>query len=245
MVEKTEVIAKLRKELLQWQGIKSAGEFSCVNLPAAISESFPDKVFPVGAIHEFISEDEESFAATAGFVNTLLQGLMANGGPCVWVTAGQALFPPALKAFGVSADRVLFIQVKSQRDAFWITEECLKCDKLAAVISDVRELNFVQSRKLQLAVESSRVTGFIMRHKPKSQVTTACIARWRITPLLSRCDDVMPGLGFVSWRVMLDRVRNGSPGSWDVVYRQGGIVLKDSVQQVIHGTDVLKKIRVA
>ena len=35
----------------------------------------------------------------------------------------------------------------------WVIEEALKCEGLAAVIGEIKELSFTQSRRLQLAVE--------------------------------------------------------------------------------------------
>ena len=41
----------------------------------------------------------------------------------------------------------------------WAIEEALKCDGLAAVIGEMKELSFTNSRRLQLAVEKSHVTN--------------------------------------------------------------------------------------
>ena len=76
----------------------------------------------------------------------------------------------------------------------------------------MRELNFTSSRRLQLAVEQSRVTGFIIREDPKQLGTTACISRWKINSLPSALPDKMPGLGFPRWQVELLKARNGKPG---------------------------------
>ena len=62
-------------------------------------------------------------------------------------------------------------------------EEALKCDGIAAVVGEIQELSFTVSRRLQLAVEQSRVTGFILRNNPRNLNTTACVTRWKITPL--------------------------------------------------------------
>lgn len=226
MSVKADIIHQLKKELLQLQGLKSCGEFSVVQLPAAVNNSFPQRSFPTGAIHEFVSTTTEDFAATTGFVNTVLRWLMTHGGPCIWISANRKLFPPALKAFGIAPERVLFMDVQSQRDVLWATEETLKCEKLAAVVSELKDLNFIQSRKLQLAVESSRVTGFILRHQPKVQETTASVARWRISPLPAVPEGNLPGIGYPSWQVKLEKIRNGSVSSWQLVHDPEGLQLK-------------------
>jgi len=103
----------------------------------------------------------------------------------------------------------------------WVMEEALKCEGLAAVICEIPELGFTASRRLQLAVEESQVTGFILRRNPKSINTTACITRWKITAAPSETENKMPGTGFPRWNVELLKVRNGKPGKWIVEFAGG------------------------
>ena len=95
-------------------------------------------------------------------------------------------------------------------------EEALKCKGLSAVIGEMPELSFTTSRRLQLAVEQSQVTGFILRNNPKNINTTACVTRWKISSLPSQLAGGMPGVGFPRWNVALLKVRNGYPANWDI-----------------------------
>ena len=95
-------------------------------------------------------------------------------------------------------------------------EEALKCKGLSAVIGELPELSFPTSRRLQLAVEQSQVTGFILRNNPKNIHTTACVTRWKISSLPSQLAEGMPGVGFPRWNVELIKVRNGYPANWEV-----------------------------
>jgi len=106
----------------------------------------------------------------------------------------------------------------------WAMEEALKCSSLAAVVAEIKELSFTESRRLQLVVEKSRVTGFILRENTRQLSTTACVARWKITPLPSEPEDGMPGLGFPRWNVELLKVRNGNPGAWVIEWCAGKFV---------------------
>ena len=103
----------------------------------------------------------------------------------------------------------------------WTMEEALKCEGLAAVIGEIKELNFTVSRRLQLAVEQSRVTGFIIRNNPRTITTSACVTRWKITTLPSELKDGLPGVGFPRLNVGLLKVRNGKPGNWQIEYSAG------------------------
>ncbi|MFL5811132.1 MAG: ImuA family protein, partial [Flavisolibacter sp.] len=102
----------------------------------------------------------------------------------------------------------------------WAMEEALKCEALATVVCEIRDVDFTASRRLQLAVEKSRTTGFMLRKNPRKLTTTACISRWKISSLSSRLYDQMPGVGFPRWNVELLKVRNGKPSSWELEWSE-------------------------
>jgi protein ImuA len=223
---KKDIISQLQKDILLWQGFvppPAGAATEGVGL-GLVESAFPNAVFPTGAIHEFLSEVPEHAAASGGFIAGLLKTLMRHDGACLWISMSRTLFPPALKAFGVEPDRIIFIDLQREKDVLWAMEEALKCEGLAAVIAEMREISFTQSRRLQLAVEQSRVTGFILRSDPRKLSATACVARWKITPLPSEPQDGMPGLGFPRWNIELLKVRNGSPGNWKMEWSAGRFI---------------------
>ncbi|MEJ7677101.1 MAG: hypothetical protein WKG06_04335 [Segetibacter sp.] len=140
---------------------------------------------------------------------------MRKGGVSLWISSSRMIFPPALKSFGIEPDKIIFINVPKEKEILWAMEEALKCEWLAAVIAETQELSFTTSRRFQLAVEQSRVTGFIIRRNPRN-LATACVTRWKITPLPTVVQDDMPGVGFPRWNVELLKVRNGIPGNWEL-----------------------------
>jgi protein ImuA len=186
-----------------------------------MTEAFPNEVFPLAAVHEFINMEEENEAATNGFIASIISALMKNGGATVWIGSSLTIFPIALKTFGISPERVVFINAPTQREALWAMEEALKCEGLAAVIGEIREITFTESRRLQLAVEKSRVTGLIIRSRSRNLQTNACVSRWRISHLPSSPEDNLPGIGFPRWNIELLKMRSGRPGSWQVEWSKG------------------------
>jgi protein ImuA len=218
---KSDIILQLRKDILLMQGFKPPS-VSAVDVGLGpVAAAFPNGIFPTGAIHEFISASPENAAASGGFIAGLTAPLMESGGACVWITSGRKLFPPGLKAFGIEPDRVIFVDVKREREVLWAMEEALKCEGLAAVIGEMQDISFTASRRLQLAVEQSRVTGFVLRHYPRNLNPIACVARWKISPLSSVLEQDMPGIGFPRWQVELERIRNGQPGTWQMEWSAG------------------------
>ncbi len=217
-----DIIAQLQKDILPLQGFKRTLKAGTLNaLPYAIKNAFPNAEFPLGSVHEFINSGREDAVSTCGFVSGVLASIMKSGGVCIWISSAKTIFPPALKSFGIPPEKIIFIDLKKEKEILWVMEEALKCDGLAAVVGEMQELGFTASRRLQLAVEQSQVTGFILRHNPRSLNTTACVTRWKITSLPGELADDMPGVGFPHWNVELLKVRNGKPGSWQIEFAAG------------------------
>jgi protein ImuA len=216
------VIEELQRQILKLQGNQPSSDQEQSLGLGPIEHAFPGKVFPRAAIHELISVNPESAASTNGFLSVMLRSLMQQNGSCLWISTRRTIFPPALKAFGIEPDRILFVDVNTVKDALWAMEEALKCNALNVVVGEFTALTFDESRRLQLAVEQSKVTGFIHRFQPKIENTVACVSRWKITPLFSELPDELPGMGFPRWNIDLLKVRNGKPGSWQVQWSAAG-----------------------
>jgi len=215
MNAKRELINKLQQDILLWQGFKpqNGGVDEVIGL-GDVERAFPTGVFPQKAIHEFISVEPEHSAASGGFIGGVLSILMKDGAACVWVSTSRKLFPVSLRLFNVDPERIIFMDVAREKDVLWVMEEALKCKGLAAVVAELNDLSLIESRRLQLAVEQTGVTGFILRKDDRKAPATVASARWKVTPLPSATEDGMPGVGFPRWNVELAKVRHGNPGSW-------------------------------
>ncbi len=95
------------------------------------------------------------------------------------------------------------------------------------MIGEVQQIDFTASRRLQLAVEQSKATGFVIRNGFLQINTTAFVSRWKISHLKSEAED-FPGVGFPKWKVELLRVRNGKPNAWYLQWIDGKFVHFDS-----------------
>lgn len=192
-----DIITSLKKDIMPLQGFKSLSTDNNINIGFSPSErSFPNAKFPVGCTHEFLYPSVEAWAATNGFISVLLSKLMQFDGAAIWVSASRILFPAALKRFDVQPNKIIFVDLKNEKDVLYATEECLKCKRIAAVVGEIKHIGFKESRRLQLAAEQSRVTGLLVRPQYKSINTTACVSRWRITALPRELPNGMPGIGF-------------------------------------------------
>lgn len=236
---KKQILDKLREDILLKQGYKpvitNAAKISGLE---QVESAFPNGVFPTGMIHEFVNERMEQASACNSFISGILASLTLGTGICLWVGVRRTLFPPALKTFGIEPDQIVFVDCAREKEVLWVMEEALKCEGFTAVIAEVQELNFIQSRRLQLAVEESKVTGFVLRYDSVKLTPTASVARWQITPLPSQPQDGLPGVGFPCWQVELCKVRNGHSGTWQVEWRGNAFSLINPAPAVV--TPVIK-----
>ncbi len=220
------IIERLQREILDLEGFKTKTQSDQSKLGLKILEdNFPNQTFPTGTIHEFVSEKPEHTACTSAFISGLLSKLNKQNGIYIWIGKQRQLFPVGLKKFGILPHQIIFINLVKQKDILWATEEALKCKSLSGVISELEDITFAQSQRLQLTVEKSRVTGFILRTQTAHIHATACAARWKITPLVSENENHLPGVGFAKWQVDLLKVRNGNTASCTVSYHHGELAI--------------------
>ncbi|MDI1254932.1 MAG: hypothetical protein PSV16_02435 [Flavobacterium sp.] len=206
------------------QGLGKVSREHCNDGLLPFSNAFPDGVFPVGTIHECISYEPAEAASTTAFITAITGKLMKESGLVLWIGNDRKIFPPGLNHFGLTPDRIVFITVSKTKEALWAIEEALKCEALTCVVGEIKELGFTDSRRLQLAVERSGVTGFIHRYRPFAENTVACTTRWRITPITSAFNGMLSGVGHSCWDVQLLKVKNGRPNSWKVRWSGDGFL---------------------
>jgi len=223
-LEKSDILARLQSDILRLQRFKPTVSVVRDFELGDLADAFPNRTFPVGHIHEFLATKTEDMATTGGFIAGLLSLFLKSNGTILWVSSTRKLFPPALKNFAVQPDRFIFLDLANEKDVLWAMHEALKCASLTAVIAELSEVTFTESRRLQLAVEQSQVTGFVLRQSSRKPGTTACVSRWRITSLPSEVIDSLPGIGFPTWRVELLRMRNGHTGTWDIQWKAGSLL---------------------
>src|SRR5690606_22761506 len=93
--DKRKLIDQLQQRLLRWQGFKPPENADERIGLGPVEQAFPNAVFPVGSIHEFMAPAPEQVAASTGFIGGILAALMRKGGVCVWISTSGRLFPPA------------------------------------------------------------------------------------------------------------------------------------------------------
>ncbi|MBK4719226.1 hypothetical protein JJL56_10125 [Azospirillum sp. YIM DDC1] len=217
--DRAAVLADLRARI---RGLEGLGGEGARVLPFGLPDldgAFPAGGLPLGCLHEVAGE--EPGAGTA-FAAHLLARLASTAAPALWVVRARDLHAAGLAAYGLTPDRLIAVRATRDADALWAMEEALRCKRLSAVLGEVGGLDLTASRRLQLAAESSGVTGFLLQSTARRSAASAAVTRWRIAPAPSWTAE--PGVGDPRWRAELERCRGGRPGAWLVEWRDGALV---------------------
>lgn len=197
-----------------------------------------------GRVHEIVGEarGELRDGSSFGFAAALLVRLLATpgaarGGDILWCVRTANMFGGApygwgLKALGLDPGRVLFVTARDEAERLWAMEEGLRCPGLAGVVSELgpartNSVARVAERRLQLAAESSGVTGFLLRSlSGPAAAAGAAESRWHIVAAPSG-GDPRP-----SWSVALERLRAGRPGAWKLFWDPAEAGFRDCTDRV-------------
>ncbi|WP_037086857.1 ImuA family protein [Neorhizobium vignae] len=178
---------------------------------ASIDRHLPGGGLALGALHEVAGGGNGALdgAAAALFV----AGIAARiHGKILWCLTRRDLFMPGLVQAGLSHNRVLMVESLDEKGVLDCFEEGLRCGGLGAVVGEVARMTMTSSRRLQLAAETTGVTGIaIRRWRRQSEASdyghpTAAVTRWRISVVPSEPLPV-PGIGRPRWYLELLRCR--------------------------------------
>ncbi|MBP2299928.1 ImuA family protein [Azospirillum picis] len=239
-------LAELRARIRRMEG--AGGEGGRI-LPFGVEEidgQLPDGGLPLGCLHALAAEDA---GAGTAFAAALLARMASARAPVLWILRGRDLHAPGLAAYGLTPDRLIAVRAARPADALWAMEEALRCSALSAVLGEVEGLDLTAGRRLQLAAESSGVTGLLLDLAPtrrrdgraaggragrqaggQADGMSAAVTRWRLDAVPSRDEEEdaaprpgggPPGLGAPRWSVALERCRGGRPGCWTLSWEQG------------------------
>jgi protein ImuA len=180
---------------------------------AAMDSVLPGNGLALGALHEICDGGPDPWRAPLAALFTA--GIVARlKGPVLWCLHSRDLFAPALARVGLHPDRVIYCETWKDSEVLPAMEDGLRFRGLAGVVGELTRLPLAQSRRLQLAAESSGVVALVLRrsgmerHEPN-----AAFSRWRIAPAQSPNEGDL-GMGRARWNVELMRCRGAESHSW-------------------------------
>jgi protein ImuA len=180
---------------------------------AAVDRRLPSGGLAMGALHEVAGGGNGAVHGAAAALFSA--GIAARaGGPVLWCVARQDLFAPALAQAGLPPGRIVYVEAGGEDAVLACFEEGLRHNGLGAVVAEVSRLSLTNSRRLQLAAESSGAIGIAIRRWRRQAdavdfgQATASATRWRVTTL-PQLPSPVPGVERARWQVELIRCRGG------------------------------------
>jgi protein ImuA len=144
-------------------------------------------------------------------------------GQVLWALARRDLFAPGLAQAGLTPERVLYAECRSDDEVLAVMEEGLRHGALCAVIGEASRVPMPATRRLQLAAEEGGAAALLLRRSRKAgadplAMPSAALTRWRIgcapSSPLPYAIGPFEGMGRARWRVALARQRGGPPHEW-------------------------------
>ena len=120
-------------------------------------------------------------------------GVTGIGAAMAWLTEGvgverfyawigRAIWPACevLRRCGL-LDRTLLIQTRTAAECAWAAELCVRCDAVAAVVTDGRGIDLTMTRRLQLAARGRDCRLIMLRPAVEAEASVAG-SRWTVEP---------------------------------------------------------------
>lgn len=146
----------------------------------------------------------QSMTGWSTTARTALPNAATHKGVVVWSDPRGELYPPALAAMGVPAERCLILRPRNPAEELWAIHECLGCRGVAVTVATIPRMTGIEARRLQLAAERSGGVGLFLR--PMSSATHyAAATRWLVAPV--------PGTRTTQrWKIQLLHGQGGHSG---------------------------------
>ena len=178
----------------------------------AVDHWMPHGGLPAGCIHEVKGGSLASALAFSAILSARIAGAQGN---IVYISPDHSLYLLGLLPYGIRLNQFLLVSVRRSQDLCWALMEALRCPQVSAVMTVLDGVDLTDSRRLQLAAESSGATGFLLGHASSAPIA-APITRWKVSPNVGK-----PGQRFdePAWTLDLLYCRGGRPGSWTIEWR--------------------------
>jgi hypothetical protein len=157
---------------LRQQLSRCAASFSTADAAVFSSDTFSsgtaglDRLLPGGGLRhgmlvEWLSQEPASGAATLSLLTA--REACSQGGIAVVIDRRQMFYPPAAAAWGLDLDRLIVVQPRSAREELWAAVQSLRSPVVAAVWGAIERIDDRAFRRLQLAAETGRTLGLLLR----------------------------------------------------------------------------------
>jgi cell division inhibitor SulA/protein ImuA len=168
---------------------------------AALDAELPGGGWPLGALCELLPRHVG--IGELRLLGPALARLSAAGRSLAWIAPPHRPYAPALAAAGIDLARVLVVNTRSEREAWWAAEQALASRSCGAVLLWPGQLPFIALRRLSLASAGSSALSFLFRAPDTASnaspavlrlALSACVGGLRLDLLKRRGAPALHGL---------------------------------------------------
>ena len=164
---------------------------------AALDRLLPSGGFRRGSLVEWLSR---AGAGAETLAMILARKACQQGGALVVIDRRGEFYPPAAVRLGIEPARLLVVQPSGGADELWALDQSLRASGVAAAMAWLERLGSHDFRRLQLAAESRRVLGLLIRPGQARSEPSWADVRLQVEPL--------PSASAAGRRVRIDLLRS-------------------------------------
>ncbi len=157
------VLAEILAHPAIWRGNRPVA-VSSPSLPTgfpALDAELPGGGWPAAALIEILPQHEG--IGELRIFGHALSRLTAQGRFLVWIAPPYLPYAPALRSAGIDLARLILVRTRSPRETLWASEQALRSNSCAAVLTWPQTANYAELRRLQIAAEGSSVLAVLFR----------------------------------------------------------------------------------
>jgi protein ImuA len=168
----TRLLAELPPQVWRGRELAQAQEKTLATGHALLDAQLPGRGWPLGNLVEVLQESAQQHVWQLVGPG-LAQAMAGQGEPAVLVHPPYQPFGPALRAEGITPERLLCVQADKPSARLWAAEQALRCGDVCAVLAWLPQAKSEELRRLHLCAQASEKLLFVFK---------ACDARQHSSP---------------------------------------------------------------
>ncbi len=233
-----EILEKLRNKISQIENNNKSNNNKIISdipiIPLGerkLDSSLPWGGFPKVGLHEIVGD-----TSAVGFAATIINKI-SNQDPnktILWCQSRRNLYCHGLLQFGISPDRIIFVQSKNDTEILWAMEEGLQNPDLSIVVGRPYKIPSIAGRRLQLAAEANNSLALLINpqtdrnNQLRAKGVNAALTRWYVKSAPSLNTQYYSIRSFPKWDLELQhhkyssinfnkqKIRTSQETSWQV-----------------------------
>src|SRR5579871_86485 len=146
--------------------------------PEGLDRLLTERGFRRGSLVEWQSDGEGSGGVMLALATAA--HILQRGGAFVVIDCAQNFYPPAAACLGVPLERTIIVRCRDQLTSLWAWEQSLRCQAVAVTLGRIEEMNDRLVHRLQLAAETGRGLGFMLRSVNRRAMASWAPVRLRV-----------------------------------------------------------------